>query len=339
VWAQVRISKALLHSARARAVAGGGVLVLMLAAAGCGTSGTSSREVVVRVGDTAIDRAEVDHWADAINRGSSVASTLGKTSGTPRERALEFLISASWIAGETQAQGLSISNAAVERGLQQKINQAPNGRPEFLEELASTGQTLADVKLEVKSTLAVAALRDAVAKRVPALTRAEVSGYYAHHRRSSYLPDRRVAYLIEGIHDYAHALALARQVKPGAHLTLPWFREVVSRAPEVEDRGTLAHMVFAAIPGRVAGPALFFGHWVLAVVRKLIPAGIQPLSAVEGKLAKALEVQRRQQALKRFAAAFARRWTARTLCGPGYVVQRCWQYRGALTQENPLQGS
>jgi hypothetical protein len=333
-----RVSKALLGRVRGTAVVGAGLLVLVLFAAGCGTSGTSSREIVVRIGGTAIDRAEVDHWADAIERGSSVATALGKTSGMPQERALEFLISASWIAGEARAQGLSISSAAVDRGLQQKIAQAPNGRTEVLEELASTGQTLDDVKLEVKATLAVAALRHAVAKRVPPLTRGEVTNYYVHHRQSFYLPDRRVAYLIEGIHDYTHAVALAKQVKPGARLALPWFREIVSRTPEVEDRGKLAHMVFAATPGRVAGPATFFGHWVIAVVRNLIPAGLQPLSVVEGKLIKTLAVQRKEHVLERFAARFVRKWTARTACSAGYVVQKCSQYHGALTQESPLAG-
>jgi len=259
-------------------------------------------------------------------------------SGTPRKKALEFLISSSWLVGEAQEQGFSISKGAVEAGLLEKIDAAPNGRSGFEEEIASTGQTLADVKLEVKSILAATALRSAAAKHVPAVTSAEVARYYAHHRRSFYLPDRRVAYLNEDIHDYSRAVAVARRVRPGARPTRPWFREVVSRSPGGGDRERLVNMIFATTPGRVTTPALFNGRWVLAFVWKLIPAGIQPLVAVRGELSNNLAAQHREQALKRFADAFARKWSARTSCSPAYVIQKCARYRGAVTQRNPLTG-
>jgi foldase protein PrsA len=324
-------------------------VALLLAASliGCGTtSGTSSnssKEVIARVGDAAIYRAEVDHWASAIGRGNSVGTVLGKASGTPRERALKFLIASSWIIGEAEEQGLSISNAAVERGLQEKIAQAPGGRSEFQEELASTGQTLGDVKREVKSALAVAALRDAVAKRVPPISATEVRSYYAHHRRSFYLPDRRLVDLIEQIPGYADAVALGRQLGPGAPFAKRAIRELVRRETPAEAanrrNGQLVQMIFAATPGRVAGPAIFNGQWVIAVVRKLIPAEIQPLRAVRGELSKTLIARRRKQALNRFAAAYARKWTARTSCRAGYVVQKCSEYRGGRAAErNPLTG-
>jgi hypothetical protein len=330
------------RTARSGLLASAAALLLATALTGCGTaSGTSSSslsQVVVRIGAVTIDRAEVEHWAQAIKRGNSVATALGKLTGTPLEKALEFLISSRWTIGEAQAQGLRIPNSDIQQELRERIDAAPNGRSEFQEELASTGQTLPDVKLEVESALAVAALRDAVAERVPALTRGVVAGYYARHRRSFYLPDRRVAYLMEGIRDYTSAAALARQVRPGVRLTRLWFREVVSRSPGGGDRGKLVQMIFATALGRVTKPAIFNGRWTIAVVRKLIPAGIQPLSAVRGELSKTLAAQRRQQGLKRFSAAFVRRWTARTSCAPGYVVQKCLDYHGPLAQASPLIG-
>jgi hypothetical protein len=316
-------------------------LLATVALTGCGTgvgasSSSPSSEVVVRVGNAAIDRAEVDHWASAIERGNTVGTALGQTGGTPREKALKFLISSRWIIGEAEAQGLSISNAAVQRGLQEKIDALPNGRSEFDEELTSTGQTLADVKLEVKSALRLARLRDAVAKRAPAVTSTEVASYYSHHLQKFYLPDRRVVYLIEGIQSRVRALALAKQARPVSRLTTPWFREVVPETPEVKDPGKLAHMVFTTTPGRVAGPMMFFGHWVLAVVKKLIPAGIQPLAVVKAELLKTLAVERRERTLRSFAATYVRKWTASTSCSSGYVVPGCSQYRGGPTRESSL---
>ncbi len=336
------LSSALAHRAKEGVLASASVLLLAAALTGCGgtsaTSSGSSRKLVARIGDTAIDRAELEHWAGAIERGSSVATALGKMTGTPRQRALEFLISASWVLGEAQEQGVRVSKVAVEHALQQEIEATPNGRPEFEKELASTGQGLADVKLEVGSTLAAAKLRDVAAEGVPRVKAAEVNSYYSRHRWSFYLPDRRVAYLIEGIPDHTHALAIARQVRPSTRLTRPWFREIVSRSPGGGDRGQLVDMIFATTPGRVVGPVMFNGRWVLAVVRKLIPAGIQPLALVRDEVLKILVGQRRERALKRFVTAFVRKWSARTSCSPAYVIQKCSQYRGALVRGNPLTG-
>jgi hypothetical protein len=322
-----------------------GLAVLLFAAgvAGCGSPSGTAGAVVVRVGDVSISRSRVDHWTGAVQRSSSVGTALGPTSGTPRERALDFLISSSWVLGEATAKGLSISNAAVEHGLQEKIDALPNGRSEFDEELSSTGQTPADVKLEVKSSLAVSMLRNVVAKRVPAVSPIEVASCYAHHRRSFRLPDRRSVDLIEEIRSYARAIALGKRLGPGAPFAKRAIRELVRRETPAEianrSNGQLIHAIFAATPGRVAGPAMFFGHWVLAVVRKLIPAGIQPLSAVRGELSKTLTLERRNRALSQFAAAFVRKWTARTSCSPGYVVAKCSEYRGAHAGErNPLTG-
>jgi len=318
---------------------------LLLAAplAGCGGAGGHSSEPIARVGNTTIDRAEVNHWASLISRGNSVGMALGQTSGTPRARALKFLISSAWVIGEAEERGLSISDAAVERGLDKEISEAPNGRSEFDEEIVSTGQTLADVRLELKLTLAVARLRDAVVKRLPAVTRAEVASYYAHHRRKFYVPDRRLVDLIEQIHGYARAIALGKQLGPGARFAKLAIRELVGRESPAEAagrmNGQLVHMIFATTPGRVAGPAMFNGGWVLGVVRKFIPAGIQPLSAVRVELSKTLATERKEQTLKQYAAAFAGEWTAKTSCSRGYVVQSCSEYRGAqLSEENPLAG-
>jgi hypothetical protein len=315
------------------------MIISSLLLAGCG-SGSPSSEVVVRVGNAAIDRAEVDHWASAIERGNTVGTALGQTGGTPREKALKFLISSRWIIGEAEAQGLSISNAAVQRGLQEKIDALPNGRSEFDEELTSTGQTLADVKLEVKSALRLARLRDAVAKRAPAVTSTEVASYYSHHLQKFYLPDRRVVYLIELLPTYAAAVALGNELGAGPRFVKRAIREVVRREPPAEaerrENGQLVHMIFAATPGQVAGPAKFNGRWVLAVVKKLIPGGIQALAVVKAELMKTLAVERRDKALNRFAEAYVHKWTASTSCSPGYVVPRCSEYHGTLAGQASL---
>ncbi|HEX3851480.1 MAG TPA: peptidylprolyl isomerase, partial [Polyangiaceae bacterium] len=242
----------------------------------------------MRVGAVAIDRASVDHWARAIRLGSTVEGITGRSSSTPREKALEFLISANWAIGEAAGRGLAVPDGAVARGLKERIDALPNGRKEFEEEITATGQTLADVKLEAKTSLALAALRESLSRSVPPVTQAQVAGYYEHHLQSFRIPDRRVVDLIEEIHGYAHAVALGKRLGPGARFRKRAIREFVPRETPYEDahreNGRMVHAIFATPPGRVGGPVVYHGRWVLLVVRKLAPGSLKPLEEVDAQI-------------------------------------------------------
>ncbi len=319
------------------------VIALLLAAltVGCG-SGRSS-PVVVRVGRVAIDRASVDHWSRAIALGSTVAGTLGRSSSTPRQKALEFLISSSWAIGAAAEHGVGVSEAALAQGLKEKIDGAPNGRSEFQEEISATGQTLEDVKLEVKAALAAKALRELLSRRVAPVTQAQIVDYYKLHLKSFRIPDRRLVNLIEAIHGYAHAVALGKRLGPSARFAKKAIRELVPRQTAYEDRhrsnGALVRAIFAAPPARVGGPVSFDGSWVLLVVRKLVPDSIKPLGEVKAEIAENLSEVRQRRALTSFFTAYRREWTAKTSCYTGFVVQKCSEYRGRVVAEgDPLVG-
>ena len=228
--------------------------------------------------------------------------------------------------------------------VEERIAAAPNGRGEFEEEIASTGQTLADVRLEVKAELALARLRDFLFRSVHSVTQKQIAGYYKRHLQSYRIPDRRWVDLIEAIPDYAHAVALGKRLGPGRRFAKRALHELVARQTPYEaanrDNHQLVHAIFAATPGRVAKPASFNDKWVLLVVRRLVPGGsFTPLSKVSAEISRHLSDERQQQALTRFLDAYRREWTAKTRCRAGYVVQKCAEYRGQLTPEgNPLVG-
>jgi hypothetical protein len=318
-------------------------LALLGAASQSGCASDKSSPVVVRVGTVAIDRATVDHWTGAIALGSAVEGALGRSSSTPRQKALDFLISANWAIGAAAERGLDVSEGAIERGLSERIQAAPNGRSEFQEEISATGQTLADVKLEVKVALALAKLRKFVSRRVPPVTQAQVAGYYKHHLRSFRIPDRRWVDLIEAIHGYSHAVALGKRLGPGARFAKKALRELVARQTPYEaahrENHQLVQAIFAATPGLIARPVRFNNKWVLLVVRKLVPGSIKPLSKVSAEISERLAQERHRRALASFLAAYRREWTAKTSCEPGFVVQKCSMYRGQLLPEgNVLEG-
>jgi len=101
----------------------------------------------------------------------------------------------------------------------------------------------------------------------------------------------------------------------------------------------LIHAIFTAKPGTLVGPARFGRTWVLAVVRKIIPARIRPIATVEREIATRLSRERHRLALLGFVGAYRSKWRAKTDCRPGYVVQKCAHYHGPIAREdNPLTG-
>jgi hypothetical protein len=316
-----------------------GSIVTAGGASGC--SGGAPVRTALSVGDVAIGQATVAHWARAISAGESSGGPLGQLHGSARERALEFLISARWLIGDATERGLAASDATVERKLRDRIDAVPNGEAEFEKEISSLGRTSADVKLEIEAELAAAKLSQMVARHVPAVTPAEVAGYYRHHQAQFRIPDLRITDLIEAIRTRAGAIALGRRVGPGKRFAAKAVNERVRKQTPYEeahrDNGALVHTIFAAKPGTVAGPVRFHHAWALVVVRKVLPARIKPIGTVQEEIAGRLASERRALARKSFIAAYRRKWLARTDCRPGFIVQKCSQYRGRLLPEpDPL---
>lgn len=302
---------------------------------------TSSSPVVIRVGGESIDRAAVEHWTGAIRLGSGVGASLGRAEGAPRERALDFLIAAHWLLGQAAKGGLRVSDGSVRRALRERVEAVPDGEAEFKRELASTGQTVADVELELRAALAAKAIGESLLGRIAPVTHAEVASYYARNRRQFRVPDRRLVDLIEDIESPRAAIALGRRLGTGRRFAKRGIREIVAReaspAAARNDNHQLVHAIFAATPGRLGGPAPFHHEWVLLVVRKLIPSAVTPLAQVSEKIEQQLVAERRRRALAGYLAAYRRTWTSRTTCRAGYVVQRCSEYRGRIHPEgNPF---
>lgn len=317
-------------------------IALMLAGLFAGCGGATRDPVAVRVGDVSISQATVAHWAHAIGLGGTVGTSLGKTSGTPREKALHFLITAQWLIAEAAERSLAVSDASVEHGLKERMESVPDGHREFQEELSSTGQTVDDVKLEIKAELAAAALRELVNLREPGVTSGkEVIDYYNRHLASFSIPEKRLVDLIENVPSRAAAIALGRRLGSGARFSQRALQESVARESPAKARregnGELVRGIFAAIQGTVAPPARFGGGWVLIVARGRVPGRTRSLKEVEVEIERHLLAERLHTLFAEFIDGYTVKWTTRTDCRPGFVVQKCSQYHGRPTSEgNPL---
>jgi len=316
------------------------VVLAITACAGCGSG---SAAIAVRTADTPIERSAVAHWAKAVGPEVGIATWLARSADSAREKALAVLISANWLKGEAVARGLRVSKSKVEHGLDERIDSVPNGRSEFEKELAATGRTVADAELEIEAETAATALRAMVLREVPPVAHGDIVNYYERHRAQFHVPELRIVDLRENSPTRSAAVELGRRLGPGRRFAKGALREHVAKQTAYEaahrENGELVHTIMTARVGRVAEPVSFKRAWVLAVVRKVIPARFKPITAVAAEIGARLSAERRRLAMSNFVKAFRSKWTAKTDCRPGYVVQKCAQYRGPIAPEsNPLTG-
>jgi PPIC-type PPIASE domain len=256
---------------------------------------------------------------------------------TPNEQAVATLISINWLRGEATAQGISPSQTVVDDALDER--REANGAAEFQRTLNGSGRTLDDLRLEVEAELAAAAIRRKVLRSIAA-TEPEIADYYKRHRALFREPELRTVDLVEGLPSAETASRLVRRIGTGPKFSKQAFHEELEIEPGVHlaaDIERVMHAIFAAKQGVASRPMSLNRHWTVFVVRAIRPAKIKPLSKVHARIAARLVAAHRRAALDAFTAAFRNRWTARTSCGPGYVVQGCRQYKGPRrTQPNPF---
>ncbi len=302
-------------------------VVAGLAACGCGTSDG----VVVRVGQTVITEATLDHWMSAIAGGRAVPDPSRQQDQPLRQQALGFLISSQWLLGEAADQGLKVSKQEIEQRFKEKERASfPGGETEFHEFLKATGKKVSDVMFEIETKLASSKIRQAVASREPKITQAQITRYYNQHKQNYALPERRY-FDIESLISEAAARKVRREVEQGKSFTKTVLHESLERSKSADvgsGKEAIERAVFSARPNVLGGPVRLYGDYSLFEVRRITVAVQPTLAQVQSSIEKRLTAERQRRTLAEFVKAWRKKWIAGTDCQTGYVVPGCRQYKG-----------
>jgi foldase protein PrsA len=303
---------------------------LALVAFGLGACGGASRErVALSVGRATVGSRVVGQWMSAIAPGhfvpdapryvKCVARLKAQAPESPsyaleeecrqryeelRQRALGLAISAEWLIGE-----------ATERGLR------PSG-----------------ADLAAKAHSAESKLRGLLLGREARIGPAQVAAYYEQNAVQFGRPEKRDIDIVERIPTKRAAQAVLHATKRRGDL----HQVAIHEEFEQEDLANVApakrailRAIFAATPHTVVGPLPLNKKWCFFEVTSVLPRAVKPLAQVEGSIERRLAAERQRATLADFISAWRKKWIARTTCRPGYVVQKCREYRGPLTPEEP----
>jgi foldase protein PrsA len=316
-----------------RASAVGAPLLIAMCLGACGA--TSQDSPAVQVGGTAIAPATVDHWASVMAAGSPSA----RQARALRERALELLLSARWAIGEAASRGVAASGAEVRRRVAQRNKSSfPGGAAELHGFLKATGMTIEDQELEAKAELASSKLRQLILNSVPQVSDAEIAAYYERHNERFAVPERRTL-LNTNRKSAAGAEQVKREVAAGKSFATLAFPETVQLSHTLRAFRPKSHLevvMLEAKPHVLVGPVRRRVDYFVFEVVKIVPAGHLTLAHARATISRDLIDARRRAALTKAVHAWRTAWVARTDCRRGYVVQKCRQYKGLKSPEDPL---
>src|SRR5262249_31712342 len=91
---------------------------------------------------------------------------------------LGFLISTSWVLGEAESLGVKVSDKEVHKRFEEIRSQQFPKAGEFEKFLTTSGQTVSDLLMRVKSNLIAQKVQQQIIKRKSNVTHAQIAQYY-----------------------------------------------------------------------------------------------------------------------------------------------------------------
>lgn len=255
-----------------------------------------------------------------------------------KQQVLGFLISANWVIGEAESQGVKVSDEEVKKQFNQIKSQQFPQEAQFQKFLASSGQTISDLLLRVKLDMLSQKLQQKVTKdagKKP--SEQELKSYYEQHKSQYGQPERRNILVIL-TKTQAQAEKAKKEIESGksfSNVAKAVSIDPVSKAaggslPGVvkgQEQKALDEAVFTAHLNVLGGPIKTpFGYYVYEV-KKTLPASQQQFSAVRSSIQQQLTAQKQQKALSEFVKNFRKKWEDKTECRAEYSVKDCKGYK------------
>jgi len=243
------------------------------------------------------------------------------------------LIQQVWIEKEASAQGVSVSDAEVQRQLAATKRQSFPTEAAYQRFLKQSGMTQADVLERVRIQALAAKLTRKIQSSAAPVTDAQVQSYYQRNSAQFAVPERRDVQLI-----LAKTQAQANAAKSAVQGGMSWAAAAKKYSTDAASKATGGELkgvsqgqedrafdqaAFTARKGAIVGPVRGQFGWYVVRVVAITPAKQTPLSQASAQIRALLLQQNSQQKMTSFIRDFQTRWRAKTNCRAGYVVAIC----------------
>jgi foldase protein PrsA len=255
---------------------------------------------------------------------------------------LGFLVSAQWVIGQAEEMKVSVSNKEVEKRFAEVKKQEFPKESEYKKFLEGSRETVSDLLLRFKLELLSKKIEEKVTKEAKkAPSKAEIAKYFHEHESTYGTPETRNLNIVL-VKTEAQANSAKSEIEGGksfASVAKAVSIETVSKSKggvlegveKGQEEKALSQAVFSASMNKLTGPIKTpFGYYVFEVT-KVTKATQKPLKSVEAEIKQAISSEKETKSLDKFDKEFKKRWTARTECRAGYVVEDCKSYKKPKT--------
>jgi foldase protein PrsA len=246
---------------------------------------------------------------------------------------LQTLIQGDWIIGEAKEQGITVTDAAVNKQFNTLKKQQFPKEADYQKFLKSSGLSEDDLKANVRLQLLTNKLRTKIVSGKSAVTPAAIAAYYKKNKATFGQPEHRSLRIVlnkdkKKVEQALKALKHGDSWKTVAtkYSTDPTSKanggQLASVTKGQEDPG-LDKAVFSAQKGQLQGPIKTnFGYYIFTV-SAITKAVQQSLGQATPSIKQILQSQGQQTKLNKFVTGFQKKWTGKTICRKSYVISVC----------------
>ncbi len=249
------------------------------------------------------------------------------------QQTMATLIQNLWIEKEAKDQGVSVSDAEVERQLATTKRQSfPTARA-YDRFLRQSGMTEDDVLERLRTQVLAQKLTRKIQNSSAPVTDAQIQSYYERNQQQFAVPERRDVELIL-TRSEAQANAAKSAVQGGtswAAAARQYSTDAASKATGGVLKGVSAgqqdrafdQAAFTARKGVIVGPVRGQFGWYVLRVTGVTPARQTSLADARAQIRALLQQQGQQTKMSTFIRDFQDNWKGKTNCRQGFVVQLC----------------
>jgi parvulin-like peptidyl-prolyl isomerase len=257
-----------------------------------------------------------------------------------KETTVGSLLETIWIQGLAAEEGLSVTEAEVEKELKKLKKQNFKTEADFQKFLKTSHYTTQDVNERVKIQILSTKIQEKLAEGASEPSKGQIAEYYDEAKASQFTtpPSRDVRILIAKTPKEAAAAkaALLKDNSPkGWENAVKKYTESEASkgglqpgVTEEQYAGPVGEAIFSAPKGKVEGPIKYLTSGeIVFQVEKMNPEKVQPLGEAEAQIKSQVSQQEQEAVFGNFVSGFQSLWRSRTFCAGGFVVEKCSNFK------------
>ncbi len=252
------------------------------------------------------------------------------------DAAMSDVLLSRWVRGEADERGITLSDSEISNQLQQIVKQQFGNQKKFQQFLKQAHFTPQQARDRVELQMMSNEIQKQVLPQNASVPDSEIKDYYEANKAQFQQPETRdvrqilnkdQAKVVEAKSLLSKDDSAASWKKVAARFSTDkatkdsgGLRSAVAKG---QSDPALENQIFSAQPGQVVGPFKAQAGVYLIEVQKINSAQTTPLSKVSPQIKQQLGQGLQSQMAQSFQQDFLDKWTARTFCADGYVIDRC----------------